>query len=527
MSKSATRRKFAGLLAAVLVFAGSVWHVFFRARAESESGRVTIRIGHWLMHAGMRESFDEAIEAYERLHPNVRIEQIAVPIRAWHAWARTQLIGGTAPDITGQLGIDEALLSRHFLPLDRLLDQPNAYNAGTPLDGVPWQETFIDGLSAMRTLNPNTVEVSGIYLQLNSLRLFYNKRLLRLVTGSEKPPSTYAELRALRAQTDRYNAENGTALAPLAGCGPYAQMLFQRLVPSQTQKLAIELSPARNLQLLRQDLADLMLDGRIDYHTPELRSALALQRDVSTLMSPGFTQLQRDDALFSYLQQHAIAIVAGSWDFAVFARDGEFETGIAKIPFPDRDDPEFGKHVLGLVAEGAGDPEATLGVVRSSNHPDIAIDFLRFLTSHRVATRFAQLSKRVSAIAEVAPPDDAPELAPQLTGEVAGFAVDFQNFGAGHTYSLFQRRVHTLLGPLGGVEAFIASLGDELPIALQRDMAAHVARAKRDVQNLDARIGILLSRPEGTDDSETIESLFESRTIRHLEQLSRREHAEP
>src|SRR5690606_16302753 len=97
----------------------SVWHVFVRSHAAPRSDRVTIRIGHWLMHAGMRESFDEAIQNYEKLHPDIHIEQIAVPIRAWSAWVRTQLVGETAPDITGQLNIDEALLSRHFLPLDQ------------------------------------------------------------------------------------------------------------------------------------------------------------------------------------------------------------------------------------------------------------------------------------------------------------------------------------------------------------------------------------------------------------------------
>lgn len=527
MSKTPARKGLLGLVLAAVFFGASAWHVLFRPDAENETDRVTLRIGHWLMHAGMRESFDEAIQDYERLHPEVRIEQIAVPLRTWNAWVRTQLTGGTAPDITGQLGLDEAMLSRHFHPLDRRLDQPNPHNQGGPLEGVPWRDTFTDGLAALRALNPNSGEIFGVYLQLNSLRLFYNKRLLRLVTGSDRPPSTYAELRALRTQTDRYNAVHGTALSPIAGCGPYAQYLFQRLLSSQTQKLTIELSPARNLQLPPADLATFVLEGRLGYHTPELRSALALQRDISSLMTPGFTQLQRDDALFSFLQQHAVAIVAGTWDYAVFVRDGDFETGIATIPYPDRDDANFGQHVLGVAAEGAGGPEAMLGVVRSSRHPEIAIDFLRFLSSHRVASRFTQLSKRISGVAEVAPPGDAPELAPQLEGEVPGFGVDFQYFGAGHAYTLFQRRLHTLIGPRGGVEAFIELIDDDLHEALRRDLAAHAARARRDIQGLDARLGIMLTQPEDAGDPDEIERLHEARTLRHTDRLRRRDYAEP
>lgn len=526
MRKPAPLQKFVGLLLVALIFGYSAWQVFSHTRRDDDAGRVTIRIGHWLMHAGMREAFDAAARDYERLHPEVRIEQIAVPIRSWGAWVRTQLIGGTAPDITGQLGLDEEILSRHFLPLDDRLEKPNPHNAGSPVAGVPWRDTFTDGLASMRALNPNSGEITGVYLQLNSLRLFYNKRLLQLVTGSDAPPSTYAELRALREKVDRYNTAHGTSLEPIAGCGPYSQYFFQRLLPSQTQKPTIALSPGRTLQISPPDLATFFLEGRLDYRTPELHDSLALLRDVSALMSPGYTQLRRDDALFSYLQQHALAIVAGTWDYAVFVRDGDFETGVVQIPCPTPDDPLFGHNVLGVVSEGGGSPESMLGVVRSSSHPEAATDFLRFLTSHRIATMFTEMSKRAAAIVEVAPPSDAPGLAPQLSGEVPGFNVDFQYFGAGHAYTVFQRHLHTLLGPQGNVEAFLAAIEGELRPALRRDLATHVARATRDVQGLDARIGLMLSLPPEAADPDELERLFEVRTLRHTERLRYQPHTE-
>ena len=523
-----TRHRNALGFAIILLFFGySIWHVLLRPAARDDDERVTLHIGHGLMHAGMRESFEEAAREYERLHPGVRVEQIAVPIRSWSAWVRTQLIGGTAPDLTGQLGLDEEILSRHFIPLDGRLDLPNPYNEDSPLAGIPWRDTFTDGLAAVRNLNPNSGELTGVYLQLNSLRLFYNKRLLRLVTGSEEPPTTYAQLRALRDQVDRYNAAHGTLLEPVAGCGPYSQYFFQRLLPSQTQKLAPAISPMRNLQVPLPDLASLILQGRLDYRAPELSDSLGLLRDVSALMSPGFTQLRRDDALFSYLQQHAVAIVAGTWDYAVFVRDGDFETGVIPIPLPDRDDPMFGHNVLGVVAEGGGGPEGMLGVVRNSRHPDQALDFLRFLTSHRIASRFTELSKRISSVHEVPAPSDSPGLAPQLEGEAPGFNIDFQFFGAGHTFTLFQRHLHTLIGPQGGVEPFLAAFERELPSTLRRDLATHIARAERDTRNLDARIGFVLSLPDGFADPEELERLLEVRTLRHTEHLRHRRAVQP
>lgn len=527
MRKNSPLQNTTGLLLIALVFGYSAWQVLSRTRDDDKGEQVTIRIGHWLMHAGMREAFDEAARDYERLHPEVKIEQVAVPIRSWKAWVRTQLIGGTAPDITGQLGLDEEILTRHFLALDDRLDEANPYNRGGPLAGIPWRDTFTDGLAAMRVLSPNSGEITGVYLQLNSLRLFYNKRLLRLVTGSDAPPATYAELRALREAVDRYNAAHGANLEPIAGCGPYSQYFFQRLLPSQTQKSGIALSAGRTLQVANADLATMLLDGRLDYRKPELHDSLVLLRDVSTLMSPGFTQLQRDDALFSYLQQNALTIIAGTWDYAVFVRDGDFETGVTSIPYPDRDDPRFGQNVLGVLSEGGGGAEGMLGVVRSSRHPETALDFLRFLTSHETATRFTELSKRAAAIVDVPPPSDAPGLAPQLSGEVPGFTIDFQYFGAGHAYNVYQRHLHTLIGPNGSVDAFLEAFEPELPAALRRDLTTHVARAERDVQGLDARVGIMLSLPSESGDPDEIERLLEVRTLRQTEQLRYRAHAEP
>nr|MCU0793873.1 carbohydrate ABC transporter substrate-binding protein [Opitutaceae bacterium] len=97
MKTESLRNLIAGVVL-VGVFAYSAWHVFSIRRAEQSDEKVTIRVGHWLMHAGMREAFDEAIAEYAKIRPDVRVEQIPVPLRTYPAWTRTRLIGGTAPD---------------------------------------------------------------------------------------------------------------------------------------------------------------------------------------------------------------------------------------------------------------------------------------------------------------------------------------------------------------------------------------------------------------------------------------------
>lgn len=500
-------------------FAWSAFQVFSHRRAESAPGKTTLRLGHWLLHAGMREAFDEAIADYEKLHPDVSIEQIPVPIRAWPSWLRTQLVGGTAPDITGMLGANEELATRYFLPLSDQIRDPNPYNAGTPLEGVPWIDTYVDGMAAMRLITPTSGDIHGVNLQVNTQRLYYNKRLLREVTGTDQPPSDYAALRALEGQVARYNEARGLRLSAIASCGPYAQFLFERLLPSQTQKLAIALSPSDNFQTPVVELARLTLDGRLLFReTPELQASLRLLRDVSALMTTGYESRQRDDALFDFLQEKAVMIYAGSWDYGVFVRDGEFPVGIVTLPLPSTDDPDYGRFVLGTASEASGSAEATLGIVRTSPHPKIALDFLHFLTSRGIAKKFSDHSFRTSAIAEVFPPASASGLAPRLDGEIAGFMPDFKHFGGNNAHQVFQRNLHLLMGPSGSVDAFAATLDAELPRALRLDAGVHLTRSRRDIQRLDAHLGLLLTQPEA-DRKQTWTRLMETRHARQSEYL--------
>ncbi len=511
-------------LIAVIVLLGaftwSAWQVFSHRRAEAAPGKVTIRVGHWLLHAGMREAFDAAAADYMRLHPDVSVEQLPVPIRAWPSWLRTQLVGGTAPDITGLLSANEELTTRYFLPLSDRIAAPNPYNAGTPLEGIPWVDTFVDGLAAMRINTPTSGDIHSVNLQVNTLRLYYNKRLLREVTGSDAPPADYATLRALEGQVARYNEKTGSRLAPISSCGPYSQFLFERLLPSQTQKLAIELSPSRNLQVPLVELARLGANGELSFtKTPEFGASLRLLRDVSALMTIGYESRQRDDALFDFLQEKAVMIYAGSWDYGVFVRDGDFPVGVTRLPLPSSDDPVYGRFVLGAPSEANGSPEATLGIVRSSKHPEVALDFLHFLTSHATARKFSDMSLRMSAIAEVPPPASAPELAPQLEGEIAGFMPDYLYYGGNNANQVFRRNLHLLMGPTGSVEAFAAKLDAEIPRALRQDSGIQVTRSLRDIQRLDARLGLLLTQPEA-DRRQSWTRVMETRHNRQTEYLT-------
>ena len=105
MNSAKFKHRLAALLLLV-VFSGSAWQVFHRQQRSARSDIIEIQLGHWLLHTGMREAFDAAIEGYQKLHPEVHITQIPVPVRSYAAWSRTQLVGGTAPYLTGMLTLN-------------------------------------------------------------------------------------------------------------------------------------------------------------------------------------------------------------------------------------------------------------------------------------------------------------------------------------------------------------------------------------------------------------------------------------
>ncbi|MFH1496837.1 MAG: extracellular solute-binding protein [Verrucomicrobiota bacterium] len=511
-------------LLAILVlstgFIWSAWHVFNQRRADAPQGKIVLRIGHWLMNPGMREAFDEAIKDYEALHPEVRIEQILVPTRSYATWTRTQLIGETAPDITGMLFLKEELITRHFISLADEVTKPNPYNTGTSLEGIPWRDTFVDGLDGSLGYTPTSGEHFGVNLQVNCLRLFYNRPLMLAITGRDTPPATYAELRALGPLVDAYNRRKGRAIVPIASSGTYGGFLSDVLFSSQTQRHTLEHSPAGNLRFQQAEIAQTLLAGGLDLDGPEIRKGFSLVHDVSKLMQAGFDQLAAGDALFTYLQGNALMIYTGNWDNAVLKQEAGFPNGVTHLPMPGRDDPDYGPNSLGLTSEATGGTEALMGVVRNSRHPEVAIDFLHYLTSLRGAERFTKTSQRVSSTVDTPQPPELKQLTPLLEGALPGFSLSLPGFGGRNSTQAYMRNRHLLLGPNGDVDAFIARLKEDYLPALREDFTHYVSRTRKETRSLDSLIGLHFSQHEDGSPGTGWSRLVESQHRRQIESLT-------
>ncbi len=480
------RKRQLGWLLVVLAFAAASWRDVSRTVREHDSNRITLRFAHWQLEGGIREAFEVIARDYEKLHPNVRVEQMTIPVGIYSSWGTTQLIGGEAPDlveIKGGMGGPEVYT--YFRPITEEVGQPNPYNAGTPLATVPWRNTYADGMDNAST--SALFECYGASVFASTVRIFYNVELLRKITGRTEPPRTFAEFQKLCAQVRAYAAKSGDSLTPLV-CS-YGITLLDDLFRSQTQRLAMGLNPGAGfppdaLNPTSLYLAYLNHEWTIDH--PGILGGAGLMQAMGREMPLGFLQLKREQAIFYFAQQHALMFMAWSSDATSLRQQVGFPLRAFRNPMPEPGPTGFGANLVGPNAEGGLSTYGLLGIPRTSSHPELAVDFLRFLTSQPEDRKFARISGSLPVIIGIEPEGFAKDLMPDGRGFPSG-----PTFMGGETGRVFASNLHRLFGPEGSSAAFLQALALELPASMRRDVENLVHQTTRSAALNDTTVEAL------------------------------------
>ena len=392
------------LLGLCFIIAG--WNVLSRTVREADPNVITIRFAHWQLEGGLRDTFEMLSRKYEEFCAekglNVRVEQIPIPERVFPNWLITQLVGGKAPQIIAldnNKGMTTDRIARFFEPISGYIEEPNPYNAGTPLDGVPWRSTFVDGLS--RSYDANLLDYYSIPLSTYTFRLFYNKPLYHEIFGDAPVPTNYRDFIKACEKIVAYGKEHGTNLVPIAGSKYNAPLFTDIFTGTQTQKLARRIN--RSMTLLSDDTESRLayLRGEWNVRSPEITDSLRLLKSISRFFQPGFQQVERDSATFYFVQSRCVFVAAGSWDNVSLRIQAPFEIGVCRIPVPTKDDPEYGKNMFGPPSELSNGTSLALGLVRGSAHFEQALDFLRYLSSYTGNSLFSQNSGWLPSVIKV------------------------------------------------------------------------------------------------------------------------------
>jgi len=381
-------RTYFALLVVFAVFLWSAWVIAtFRAQ-QTPPGSTVIRLGHWQLEASVREGIDEMAKEYQKTHPGVIIIQDAIPEGTYGQWVSTQLMGGTAPDIM-QVGamlpanIWLSYYNRYFYPLSRYVNAPNPHNAGTDIADLPLRQTYKDGMKTAYVTEMQ--EYMSVPLSLFGVRIFYNKDLLKKLTGRDEAPRDYREFLAvcerIRSAT---NAVTGQPYIPIAGSayhfGHWDGMMFSPVTYGAFRRADFN----RDGFVGNDETFVAFKTGLLDFYYPPYALWLKMLREVTDYFQVGYTGLGRDEAVFLFAQQRAVFMTTGTWDARSLQEQakGQFEVGIMDFPIPSRDDPVYGGVVEGRIYESPGGG-FQFGVSRNSKHVDVAVDFLLFLASQK------------------------------------------------------------------------------------------------------------------------------------------------
>lgn len=493
-----------GFLLLAAVFTAASVNIWKRSHREADPDKVVLRLAHWQLEPPVRAAFEKIAELYMREHPDVTVEIIAVPERTYSQWFMTRLIGGFAPDLIEiRSNGDSALISRYFIPLTESIDQPNPYNAGTALADTPWRNTFIDGLANDMAYHPQLLDYYAVPVSQFTTRIIYNRTLWREILGNTPHPKTYEEFVAMCERFSAEAANKGRAVLPFVSSKYHATAVYNRLFSSQTQKFTERVQGSPLYAYTQLNLGLDYLRGVWNFDTPEFVSGLSAMRHVSTYFQSGYEQLSREDGGFRFLQGTALMIYTGSWDYASYSSQAQFELGVFDLPIPEPGSPGFGEWVAGQPSEGDVSTSAAFSVARQSKHPAQAVDFLQFLTSERGNRIFAQASGWLPAIVGVEPEPDIVPFHPQIRGVRNG--VNLSTLGSSSNAGrVIENSRHKLLGPQGSVDAYREHLNQTLGPALREDVTRAHIQQRKVLQRQDSVVAAYVDLSSGSNDTERL-----------------------
>lgn len=353
--------------------------------APGAKQKKVLRFAHWQLEPGIRSAVDQVMADYQEIHPDVEVRQILIPEEGYFRWVNTQLIGRTAPDMIecGSGGVVGWALwpkfyARYFLPLDRYVDEPNPYNKGTHFEDTSWRKTYFDEMEG--GYDESLQSYFSVPLSSFTVRLYYNKDLIEEVWGPSFP-QTYLEFIELCKELVRYGEQADKKLVPIAGSGYNFRQFFNAYRTAFTADYLDRLDADYDGTVTRVESAGPIYSGAVEVTEPAIRANFELVRELSEYFPQGYMSLDRDEAVFLFLQGHSAMISTGSWDYKSLGVQSEFTIDVADIPLPSKDSPRYGRYVAGPQTEAGLKGGFRMAITKVSRNADVALDFLQYASS--------------------------------------------------------------------------------------------------------------------------------------------------
>ena len=527
--KKGGQKKQWGLLVFGLAYLFACYWVFTKSTPLTNDREITIRIAHWQIELGPPDGIQAAIDRYMELNPNVEVKQVMVPGTVYRQWMRANFAGNSAPDIVEYGAWLDGLADlpvRYFDPLTEDLMEPNPYNEGTELEGMPWLKTFTDELMEQRLNSPEPGQYYAATLTRGALRLFVNRDLLEEITGSSERVEDFEGMRKIFKQVAAYSQQHGRKILPLGGSKDNANWIMAFYTGGIANKFNRTLDNYGLLGMYPWQTQWKYLNQEWNYQNPGIKGAFKLLAELDKQMPPGYMSFLRDEAVRQFMRGEALFIFAGTWEATSLRRLAEFPVDAWRCPQPTTSDPVVGEHMLGHYADGNVSTSFGLYLNKRTPHRDVAVDFLRFITSQEGNQLFTDKSGWLPSIKGVSV---APEIASFISPE-DGYTFGGSNISVGGgTRSVFAKNLHLMTGPEGSIDRFAEAMDQDMPKAVRSSLAVYERSARWAVLPQDARViaygGLRKNKPGdaklllGQQRLEAAQNLSEARALMIARQL--------
>ncbi|WP_308639751.1 ABC transporter substrate-binding protein [Paenibacillus silvisoli] len=305
---------------------------------------ITLKWSTW-GNPGELKRFYELTDQYNKDHPNVKVELVAVPNDGYEEKIITQLQGGTAPDAfyAGDQTVVKLIANGTIAELTPLLDQPSS-----PIKA----SDFADGLWGGAKKGD---QIFGVTVDCNPLVMYYNKKVLADAGITEDPQQLY--------EAGEWNWKKLSELtAKIKAAGKYGLVLEDWSAPIYSWVTT------NGGKVYDQDLGGQFI-GDKDPKTLEAFEYLAENvKNENFVFSGSLPKGQGPDAMF--MSNQVGFGIAGRWWVPQYNANTALQYDI--VPLPTN---------TGNKMEPAGIPTAYMVMNKKTAHPEETYAFLSYFVS--------------------------------------------------------------------------------------------------------------------------------------------------
>ncbi len=421
---------------------------------------------------------------------NVKIIQVPISERFFNQFMNVHLISGTAPDIAikGQTELIKGnALAKFYTPISSYIGDPNPYNApeyqepGLPEDlsrflaESPWKDTFFDGLQGgyeellsdyyaipistwggfrviynlsmlanvkdfareQATVQPEPEWMTKMWRVPGENKGFLPKEEALSWLKTDSIPQTLGEFIFYCEAVKAYAEATGEPhLYPIAGSSYFGNNLMRQYEREFLSDYWDKLDFEPGTKLHPMEMMEGYEEGKWSMQSADIRAYFEFLRTLTSYYPNGFMGMDREQAQRRFVLGQSAIISTGAWDAqsiysGVASRDDpadRFDIGIALKPLPSAG--ERWSDILRMrVSEADAKGQVPFAINKQSPHFEWALDFLKFLSSHRINEEFNERAGRLPVVIGAKPPEMVKAFQPTAEGIPQWFAMSFGSPG--------------------------------------------------------------------------------------------------